>query len=149
MKRSIFRHRVQFADCDSARIVFYPRYFEWFDRATEGLFRSVGLIWDRMFGVDGFAGVPLVDAGASFRNPARFGEELEIESWVDEWRGKVFVVRHHVTKPDPDGGERVTVAEGHEIRAWVYLDPDSPRGLRARRVPEDIKARFADGGEER
>jgi len=30
---------VDFADCDPARIVFYPRYFDWFDRASERLFR--------------------------------------------------------------------------------------------------------------
>ena len=34
MTPSRFEMIVDFADCDPARIVFYPRYFDWFDRAT-------------------------------------------------------------------------------------------------------------------
>ena len=85
---------VDFADCDPARIVFYPRYFDWFDRATERMFRSRGLPWAQMFPDYRMAGVALVDASASFRGPSRFGDQIVIESWVGEWRSKVFVVEH-------------------------------------------------------
>ena len=53
---------VDFADCDPARIVFYPSYFEWFDRATERMFRSRGMPWAQMFPQYRMAGVALVDA---------------------------------------------------------------------------------------
>jgi len=33
--------RVQWGDCDPAGIVFYPRYFEWFDASTILLFESL------------------------------------------------------------------------------------------------------------
>ena len=32
--------RVQWGDCDPAGIVFYPRYFEWFDACTILLFEK-------------------------------------------------------------------------------------------------------------
>ena len=36
--------RVQWGDCDPAGIVFYPRYFEWFDAGTILLFeKATGL----------------------------------------------------------------------------------------------------------
>jgi hypothetical protein len=37
----------------------------------------------------------------------------------------------------------VLAVEGREIRAWVTKDPDSPKGMRAVPVPDDIKQRFA------
>ena len=67
---------VDFADCDPARIVFYPRYFEWFDRATERMFRARGMPWAQMFPEYRMAGVALVDASASFRGPSRFGDQI-------------------------------------------------------------------------
>jgi len=143
LKRSVQRRQVNLADCDPAQIVHYPRFFDWFDRGTETLFRSVDLHWETMMGRDGFNGTPLVDASASFRSPARFGDWIEVESWIEEWRGRTFVVRHLVSKEGPEGA-RVTVAEGREIRVWALRDPKNPREIKAGTVPADIKARFED-----
>ncbi len=136
MKRNTITHEVRFADCDPARIVFYPRFFELFDRATEELFGSIGFRWAEKFGGDGLRGLPLVDASAKFLAPSRFGDTLEIESWIDEWRGKVFIVRHDVR----NGGR--TSVEGREVRVWAMEAPDRPEGIRAMPMPDDIRARF-------
>lgn len=136
MKRLKTTHVVSFADCDPARLVFYPRYFELFDRATERLFRSVGLPWDEMFGHHGLSGVPLVEVSATFKGPVRFGDTLEVESWIDEWRGTSFVVRHRASN------NGAVAVEGREVRVWARRDPDSPKGARAVPVPDDVKDRF-------
>ena len=136
MKRSLQRRVVNFADCDPARLVFYPRYFEWFDRGTEMLFRSVGLDWETLLGKGDWSGVPLLDAAANFKRPCRFGDTVEIESWVEQWRGKTFLVRHHIKNK----GE--LAVEGRELRAWVVTDKSRPAGLRAEPVPAEIIARF-------
>jgi 4-hydroxybenzoyl-CoA thioesterase len=136
MRRSVQTRMVNFADCDPAQLVFYPRYFEWFDRGTEMLFRSVGLDWDKMFAASDWNGVPLLDAGANFKRPCRLGESIEIESWVEEWRGKTFLVRHHVRNKGD------IAVEGHELRAWTVIDKSRPAGLRAEPVPHDVVARF-------
>ena len=127
---------VDFADCDPARIVFYPRYFDWFDRSTERMFRDRGLPWARMFPDYKLAGVALVDASAKFMGPARFGDRITIETWVGEWRNKVFIVEHRVHN---DG--RVIV-EGQEVRVWGLRDPNDPEGMRAGTIPAEIVARF-------
>lgn len=134
--RSKYTRHVRFADCDPARIVFYPRFFELFDRATEEMFRSVGFKWEDEFGQNGLSGLPLVDASARFISPARFGDEIEIESWIEEWRGKVFVVRHNVRAADR------AIAEGREVRVWAMEAPDRPQGIRAVPMPEHVKALF-------
>jgi 4-hydroxybenzoyl-CoA thioesterase len=137
MKRLIEPRLVNFADCDPAQLVFYPRYFEWFDRNTEQLFRSAGLHWQEMYATNpDWNGVPILDAGANFKRPCRFGDTVEIETWVEEWRGKTFLVRHHIR----NRGE--LAVEGHELRVWAIKDKTRPAGLRAEPVPPDIVARF-------
>jgi 4-hydroxybenzoyl-CoA thioesterase len=81
---------VLFSDCDPARLVFYPRFFEWFDRATWTLFRQAGLDGDRL----GTAIFPLVDIKAKFNAPVRWGERFEIASTILEWRRSSFRVLH-------------------------------------------------------
>lgn len=135
-RRNIYIRHVRFADCDPARIVFYPRFFELFDRATEELFHSVGFYWDKEFGANGLNGLPLVDASARFLSPAWFGDTLEIESWIDEWKGKVFVVEHRIRAGDRE------IAEGREVRVWAMDAPDRPSGIRAVPMPDEIRARF-------
>ena len=124
----MFRHkqliRIMFADCDPARIMFYPRYFEWFDRACQDLFNAAGLDWTSIWAKHGMAGFPVVDASAKFLVHAR---------------GRTFVVKHVVRR---DG---VTLVEGQEIRVWALLDADAPKGARAGEIPEDVKALFDNG----
>jgi 4-hydroxybenzoyl-CoA thioesterase len=136
MKRSVQTRLVNFADCDPAQIVFYPRYFEWFDRGTEMLFRAAGLDWETLFATGNWNGVPILDAGANFKRPCRFGDTVTVETWIEEWRGKTFLVRHQIR----NRGE--LAAEGHELRAWTVKDPSRPAGLRAESIPEEVVARF-------
>ena len=136
MKPSRLEFTVDFSDCDPARIVFYPRYFDWFDRATERLFRERGMAWPQLWAQYRLAGFPIVDAGAKVLGPSRFGDRIAIESWIGEWRSKLFGVQHRVH----NAGE--VVVEGHELRVWALRDPADPDNMKAGIVPEEIKARF-------
>jgi 4-hydroxybenzoyl-CoA thioesterase len=132
------RH-VHFGDCDPAQIVFYPRYYIWFDQATENLFRAAGLHWEEMLEMHegGFAGVPLLGASANFMAPSKMGDDIEIESWVGEWQNKTFTIEHRVHNRG-----RITV-EGHERRIWVVRAAERPAGIRAAPIPAEVKARLS------
>ena len=136
MKKFYLPIKVMFSDCDPAQIVFYPKYFQWFDIATQRMFNELGMEWSKFWPDHGIAGLPLVDASATFKGPARMDDEIEIESWVEEWKGKTFVVRHDVIK---DGQ---IIVEGKEVRACVVKDPDNPKGIRAEPMPVDAMAKF-------
>lgn len=127
---------VDFADCDPARIVFYPRYFNWFDHATERMFRERGLPWPELWAQYRLAGFPIVDANAKFHGPSRFGDRITLESWIGEWRSKLFLVQHRVI----NRGE--VVVEGHELRVWALRDPNDAEGMKAGVIPEEIRVRF-------
>lgn len=135
MSRRTFR--VQWGECDAARIVFYPNYFIWFDEATAALVEKAGLS-QRMMAEAVGVGIPLVDARASFIIPASHGDELAIESFVERWGNKSFTVRHRIYK---DGA---LAAEGYETRIWGTRDPADDRRLRAMPIPAEIKARFSE-----
>ena len=136
MKKFYLPIKVMFSDCDPAQIVFYPKYFQWFDVATQRMFNELGMEWSTFWPEHGIAGLPLVDASATFKGPARMDDEIEIESWVEEWKDKTFVVRHDVIK---DGQ---IIVEGKEVRACVVKDPDNPKGIRAEPMPVDAMAKF-------
>lgn len=134
--RTTYRHRVTFADCDPAQMAYYPRILEWLDQSTDHLFRSVGLKWEEMFPRNEPQGLPMLDISIQFKYPCRFGDLISIASWVEAFEGRKFTVRHEMMN-----GENLA-AVCREHRAWVMLDPGSPRGIKAVAVPEDIRALF-------
>ena len=80
-RRHIHRYRIAFVDCDPAQIVHFSNYFRWFDTASREFFTACGVpSWRDTERDSGIIGTPLVDAQASFRNPATYGEDIEIES---------------------------------------------------------------------
>ncbi|MBX3631696.1 MAG: acyl-CoA thioesterase, partial [Simplicispira sp.] len=79
-------------------------------------------------------GTPLVDAQARFVNSATYGEDIEIESSVEAWRGKSFVMRHVARRGD------TVLCEGREVRVFAVQDPDNPLRIKAVPIPEDYRA---------
>lgn len=122
---------VEFGDCDEAGIVFYPRYFYWFDCAFHGLLRRCDLS-QRVLRARFGAVTPLVDAGARFRAPARYDDVLAVTAAVELWEERRFRLRYEVRC-----GDRL-VAEGHEVRAWAVLKPDG--GIEGGAVPAEFRA---------
>ena len=136
MTTALYTVRVEWGDCDPARIVYYPNFFRWFDQATRNLFEANGLGWAELFERHGTRGMPLVDARAQFRRPARFGDTLAIETVLTRWGSRSFELGHTIRI----GGE-VSV-EGQETRIWGISDPANPEGLKAGAIPEDVKSRI-------
>ena len=61
---------IEWGDCDSAGIVFYPNYFRWFDASFHHLLRANGLDPRVLTERYGIIGTPIADAGARFVRPA-------------------------------------------------------------------------------
>jgi 4-hydroxybenzoyl-CoA thioesterase len=131
--------KVEWAHCDVAGIVFYPNFYIWFDQGTERLFSANGLSYDELDKVYGISGMPLLETGTTYKNAAKLGAVLNITSWVDEWSGKTFILKHRIVHSD--GTEAL---EGFERRIFVVKDPESSRGIRATGVPDDLPARLND-----
>ena len=77
----VHRLRVRFHECDPQGVVFNAHYFAYFDVALTEMWRDAFGSYRKVVaeGTD----VVVVEAGATFRAPARFDDELEVELRID------------------------------------------------------------------
>lgn len=133
-RRHILRYRIAFSDCDPARIVFFANYFKWFDTASREYFTACGVpSWHETGLERGIIGTPMMDAQAKFLNSATYGEDIEIESFVEHWNTRSFVMRHIARRGD------TVLVEGREVRVFAIRDPEDAKRIKAIPIPEDIK----------
>ena len=123
---------IQFGDCDPAGIVYYPNYFRFFDNATAALVSAaLGMNKRAWLEAYGIAGIPMVDTGANFVRPARFGDVVEIVSQITELGRSSFSVRHVLS----NGGE--VAVEASEKRVWVVKD--AAGNIKSAPLPDDVR----------
>jgi 4-hydroxybenzoyl-CoA thioesterase len=139
-----FIHRrqltIEWAHCDPAGIVFNSRFFELFDIGTWALFEAaLGVPRHELSSVFDIMGIPLVDAGARFIVPLKFGDRVVHESQVSAFRRSSFDVEHRLSI----GAELATL--GRETRVWTAFDKDNPGRLKSKPLPAEVTARFALG----
>jgi len=136
MKKGTYHIRVEWGNCDPAKIVFYPNYFAWFDGATHRLFESVGCPLTVLAEKYGAAGFPLVEAKASFMSPSVVGDELVIESHIETWNRRSFAVSHTVFNKDK------VVVNGSEIRVFQVLSKAGTSSIKIGAIPDELKSLF-------
>jgi len=128
--------RIEWGDCDPAGIVYYPRYFAFFDASTSALIeRALGMTKHEYMKAYDFAGHPLVNTRSRFLVPTRFGDDVTIESSVAEIRGSSFDINHRLLK------QGVLAVEGFETRVWVRVDPQTGR-MKGVPVPPTVVERL-------
>jgi 4-hydroxybenzoyl-CoA thioesterase len=127
---------VEWGDCDPAGIVYYPRYFAYFDNCTAALFEAAGLPKHQMLKAYGIVGIPMVDTRARFLAPSRFGDDVVVESSIVQWRRSSFDVQHKLYK-----GSTLSV-ECSETRVWAVRSAANPDAIEGQAVPADVIARF-------
>ena len=128
--------RIEWADCDPAGIVFYPRYFEIFDASTSALFeRALGMTMVQMFKTFKSAGYPLARTRARFVRPTRCGDDVTVETIVTFGHAS-FEIEHHLSH------NGLTCVECAETRVWVVHDPANPGRYKSQPIPEAVRAKF-------
>ncbi|MCU0945541.1 MAG: acyl-CoA thioesterase, partial [Rubritepida sp.] len=84
---------IEWGDCDPAGIVFYPRYFAFFDASTAALFSAAlgmpKIAWRAAHGIEG---IPMVDTRGRFLVPCAYGDAVTIESRIARFGRSSFDV---------------------------------------------------------
>lgn len=76
---------IRFRHTDFAGIVFYPRFLEMLNDLVEDWFgAALGRPFSKIHETNG---IPTVDLKVQFRKPARIGDELEKQLWVNRCGG--------------------------------------------------------------
>ena len=127
---------IEWGDCDPLGIVYFPRYFEFFDACTNALFEKAGWSKPELMKKFGIAGIPMVDVRAKFLVPSAFGDSVVVESKIGEWGKSSFSVEHKLFR-----GETLAV-EGWEKRVWTVKDAKVASGIRGEEVPKEVREKM-------
>lgn len=128
--------RIAWGDCDAAGIVYFPRYFEWFDAGTHALFDKAGLSFARMSEAYPGISIPLAATRASFIRPSTYGDEVAIETLISRWGRSSFDVHHRLLR-----GVDLAV-ECVETRVWTLRTAGR---LQSQAVPPSVIELFNTG----
>jgi len=124
---------IEWGDCDPAGIVYYPRYFAMFDASTAALFAAaLGYNKHAMLARFNIIGFPMVDTGARFMVPSKFGDVVTIESTITKFGRSSFEIGHKLMRGD------VLAIEAHEKRVWAAQDPENPGRIKGVPIPNEV-----------
>lgn len=134
--------RVEFGDCDPARIVWFPNFFRWIDAASQNFFTQCGVpAWHELEKTTGILGTPLVDTHSRFLKTASYGDVLQIETRIAEWRRSSFTQHYRVLRAQADGqGAPDLILECEEVRIFAAHLAGDDRAIRAVPIPDAIRA---------
>lgn len=106
--------RVRYAETDQMGIVYYANYLVWFELGRVELLRSVGLAYSQLEKQHECI-LPVVSASCRYRSPARYDDEILIETWPAMLRGSVLKFDYRILRKAHDGRENTLLAEGETV----------------------------------
>ena len=134
--------RVRYAETDQMGVVYYANYLVWFELGRVELLRSLGLAYSRLESDHGCF-IPVIEARCRYRSPARYDDEILIETRPAMLRGSVLKFAYGIyRKPDHKGKERELLAEGET--AHVVCDEQLQRKPLSEKIAAAIKALMAE-----
>ena len=110
----ITRQRVRYAETDQMGIVYYANYLVWFELGRVELLRSLGLAYSQME-KDHKLILPVVEANCRYRAPARYDDEILIETRPAFVRNSVLKFAYRILRAGHDGTDPKLLAEGETV----------------------------------
>ncbi len=96
--------RVRYAETDQMNVVYYANYLVWFEIGRVELLRSLGLAYSQME-IEHKLVLPVVEASCRYRAPARYDDEILIETRPAMLRGSVLKFAYRILRKGADGQE--------------------------------------------
>jgi len=111
--------RVRYAETDQMGIVYYANYLVWFEIGRVELLRSIGLAYSRLEADHGCI-LPVIDVSCRYKSPARYDDEILIETRPAMLRGTVLKFAYRILRKAPagekqTGKEQTLLAEGETV----------------------------------
>jgi len=126
------RVRVRYVETDQMGVVYHSNYLIWFEVGRVEFIRQLGLNYKQMEEEDG-CGISVVDVHARYRAPARYDDELVIETRLLAARGSVIKFGYRILRVE----DRVLLCEGESVHVCVGKD------MKKRSLPPKYAERFA------
>ena len=133
--------RVRYAETDQMGIVYYANYLVWFEIGRVELLRALGLTYSQLE-IENQCILPVVEASCRYRAPARYDDEILIESRPALLHGPVLKFAYRIyRKANQEGNERELLAEGETVH--VVCDGELNRKPLPERYAAALRAMMA------
>jgi acyl-CoA thioester hydrolase len=106
--------RVRYAETDQMGVVYYANYLVWFEIGRVELLRSLGFSY-RQLESEHQCILPVIETTCRYRAPARYDDEILIESRPALLRGSVLKFAYRIWRKATEGEERKLLAEGETV----------------------------------
>jgi acyl-CoA thioester hydrolase len=106
--------RVRYAETDQMGIVYYANYLVWFEIGRVELLRALGLAYSQLE-IEHQCILPVIEASCRYRSPARYDDEILIETRPSLLRGSVIKFAYRILRKAPEGTEPTVLAEGETV----------------------------------
>jgi acyl-CoA thioester hydrolase len=119
--------RVRYAETDQMGVVYYANYFVWCEIGRVEFFRQLGYDYKQME-LEDDCHLPVVEANCRYRAPARYDDEVLIETTVKALRSSFVKFGYRILRLHPDGEQLLAEAE------TLHVSVD--RTMQKRNLPE-------------
>jgi acyl-CoA thioester hydrolase len=106
--------RVRYAETDQMNVVYYANYLVWFEIGRVELLRSLGLAYSEME-IEHKLVLPVVEATCRYRAPARYDDEILVETRPAMLRGSVLKFAYRIMRKAGEGLNPELLAEGETV----------------------------------
>jgi len=103
--------RVRYAETDQMGVVYYANYLVWFEVGRVELLRALGFSYS-VLETEHECILPVVEATCRYRSPARYDDQILIETSPALLRGSVIKFAYRVLRKAQEGAEPTLLAEG-------------------------------------
>jgi acyl-CoA thioester hydrolase len=134
--------RVRYAETDQMGIVYYANYLVWFEIGRVELMRSLGLAYSQLEREHQCI-LPVIEASCRYRAPARYDDEILIETRPSLLRGSVIKFAYRILRKAPEGTEPTVLAEGETVH--VVCDDQLNRKPLPEKYAAALRAAMAEG----
>ena len=131
MTASQTRIRVRYAETDQMGVVYYANFFIWFEIGRVELLRQLGFQYKEMETEDD-CHIPVVEATCRYKSPARYDDELLLETTVLALRRTVIKFGYRLFRTENEA--QTLLAEGETTHVTVN------RSMRKVRLPQKYVA---------
>ena len=94
MIQHIYQTKIYYKDIDQMGIVYYSRYFEYFEESRTEMLNDIGLKYSEIE-LQGYM-MPVIEAHAEYKKGASFEDEIIIRSQVTEMPKTRLTVRYEI-----------------------------------------------------
>lgn len=122
MVTSTLKLRTLYADTDKMGVVYYARYFEYFEKARGEMFRELGYPYSAM--EDNDIRLPVIESHCEYKRGIKYDEVITIKTYIDELPTSRLKINYKILTESEDGIK----ATGYTIHSFVnkYLRPIKP-----------------------